>query len=746
MSDDVKIDQIPLLNAPSIPLKGSASTLIVQDSSTLRVQVSVLSSYIYNSVVENNPSDIPVGQIAFFARSTRPEGWLVCNGDLLTKSELYNALFDAIGTTFNRPTDTDNTKFRIPDLRGRFIRSWQDENSGDDAGREFGSYQEDDFKSHKHDIVDTGESASGDEEGKLDVANNDGPTGTIASTQLTGGSETRPKNIALLACIRYAQVKISSIITNPSITTSNGITVKVGDTLYSDVRELEIIGTEVSAVKQNQLLKVQIDKPETPVVNTSITEINTLKTTDKIVDVVRRPIILGLVQDYLCVNERMIVTSDPAIVVWGNNFENNFDPKANDIWPPQRARFEDNFLFENRNIKITKVIASNYWKIALMSDGSLWICGYANAIDYVGIPKGLKTAGFVKINTSIKFKDIDFASDDNSRRISFAGISIENKLYTWGVNVAGECGHGHKNAITTPTLVESVKTKDVKQVVMSANDGGRCNMKVLFTDGTLWATGYNVHGQLGVNDTTERTTLTQCKDSSNNPITNIKFIVKGNWPNIYQGACVSNDGKVYTCGVNGNGNLGLGDKTNKNYYSQVTIQDNKKIVSMVGTGYSTNVSYMALDEDGRIYTWGCNSYGLIGNGTTAVQTTPYKVGGKVATVRIQKLYSSGGYGNASAFGCIDVNKNVWMCGYYIPDYVSYADNYSSTFIKMPINSVEDMVMHSGYSADYKTHYNHMATTFLVENNRIFSFGINGNSSTFGAKQENYMFPVEVFVS
>ena len=87
MPDDVKLDQIPLLNAPSVPLKGSASALIVQDSSTLRVQVSVLSSYIYNSVVENNPSDIPVGQIAFFARSTAPEGWLVCNGALLTKSE-----------------------------------------------------------------------------------------------------------------------------------------------------------------------------------------------------------------------------------------------------------------------------------------------------------------------------------------------------------------------------------------------------------------------------------------------------------------------------------------------------------------------------------------------------------------------------------------------------------------------------------------------------------------------------------
>jgi alpha-tubulin suppressor-like RCC1 family protein/microcystin-dependent protein len=748
---DVRIDEIPLLNTPSSPLKGSASAVILQDNSTLRVRVSALSSTIYDAVVENNPSDIPVGQIAFFARNTAPEGWLVCDGTLLIRGTpsspgLYDALYEAIGTTFNRNTDTDTTKFRIPDLRGKFLRSWQDSPTGDDAGRVFGSYQEDALKSHRHELKDNA-GPDGDNDSRFDSGGQAQAEAETVYTQYTGGDETRPKNIALLACIRYAQVKVSSSITNPLIAPNSGITVKVGDTLYSNVKDLEIIGSEVTAVKQNDLLKLSLDKIESTTDTNTNTEINTIKTTDKIVDVVRRPIILGIVPDYLNRNERLIITSDPAIVAWGNNFENNLDPKANDVWPPQRVRFEDNFLFENRNIKFTKVLTSSYWKLALLSDGSLWICGYANNIAYLGIPKNLKTAGFVKINTSIKFKDVDFAVDNNGRDISIAGIGIDNKLYTWGRNDAGECGHGSKTAISGPTLVESVKTKDVKQVVMSANDGATCNMKVLFTDGTLWASGSNGQGQLGVKDNTEKTTLTQCKDSAGTAITNIKFIVKGNWPNLFQGACVSNDGKVYTCGRNNNGHLGLGDKTDRNYYSQVTIPDNKKIVSMVGTAYNTNTSYMALDEDGSIYTWGNNSYGLIGDGTRNVRVSPYKVtNGKIASVKIAKLYASGGYGNTSAFGCIDVNKNVWMAGYYIPDYLSYGDNYSSTFIKMPINSVEDMVMHSGYSADFNTHYNHMATTFLVENSRIFSFGINGKSSTFGARQEDYMFPVEVFVS
>ncbi|HEY6032061.1 MAG TPA: hypothetical protein VIU44_15930, partial [Gaiellaceae bacterium] len=90
-----------------------------------------------------------------------------------------------------------STTFSIPDMRGYFARSW-DDGAGVDSGRAIGTSQTDDLKSHTHTIPtgttpDTGGTAT---TGKYDVAFN-------LTTGATGGTETRPKNVALLACIKY---------------------------------------------------------------------------------------------------------------------------------------------------------------------------------------------------------------------------------------------------------------------------------------------------------------------------------------------------------------------------------------------------------------------------------------------------------------------------------------------------------------------------------------------------------------
>jgi microcystin-dependent protein len=62
----------------------------------------------------------PPGMIQAFAQSTAPSGWLPCNGGLINRTT-YSALFSAIGTTYGT---TDGSNFRVPDLRGEFLRGW----------------------------------------------------------------------------------------------------------------------------------------------------------------------------------------------------------------------------------------------------------------------------------------------------------------------------------------------------------------------------------------------------------------------------------------------------------------------------------------------------------------------------------------------------------------------------------------------------------------------------------------------
>lgn len=134
------------------------------------------------------------GGVQYFAMNTAPSGWLKANGAAVSRST-YASLFSAIGITFG--AGDGSTTFNLPDLRGEFIRGWSDGRSVD-SGRTFGSAQGQDLQSHTHTTPATVTINGGGSFGN--------PAGvcTIESgTGATGGAETRPRNIALLACIKY---------------------------------------------------------------------------------------------------------------------------------------------------------------------------------------------------------------------------------------------------------------------------------------------------------------------------------------------------------------------------------------------------------------------------------------------------------------------------------------------------------------------------------------------------------------
>lgn len=146
------------------------------------------------------PQGVPAGAIMAFAMSTAPAGWLKCDGRSTgiyrpATDPIYTALFDAIGTTYG--AGDGSTTFNLPDLRGEFIRGWADGGSVD-TGRALGSAQDDMLKAHSHAIT---------------YANGASGTGTNAiaypgtnwntTSAPAGGTETRPRNVAMLYCIKF---------------------------------------------------------------------------------------------------------------------------------------------------------------------------------------------------------------------------------------------------------------------------------------------------------------------------------------------------------------------------------------------------------------------------------------------------------------------------------------------------------------------------------------------------------------
>lgn len=156
----------------------------------------------------NQFHSVPVGTILPFAGASIPAGWIECAGQAVSRTT-YPDLFGSIGTTYG--AGDGSTTFNLPDLRGEFLRGW-DNGRGVDPGRAHGSAQGGAVESHSHDI----NAAAGAYSDVLAFMNQTGGAGQSVSgrrTYATGGTETRPRNVAVRFCIRaFGSVENSGLI------------------------------------------------------------------------------------------------------------------------------------------------------------------------------------------------------------------------------------------------------------------------------------------------------------------------------------------------------------------------------------------------------------------------------------------------------------------------------------------------------------------------------------------------------
>ena len=153
---------------------------------------------------------VPPGAIMPFAGAAQPDGWLICDGGQVSR-ETRAALFAAIGTRYG--TGNGTTTFNIPDLRGEFVRGW-DQGRGVDSGRSLGSTQSsaDNRTAEFQTAIDpAGEQGVGTtsisgtggwSDWRVTGRSPDGNDVHIRF-QSNGVTDTRPRNIALLYCIKY---------------------------------------------------------------------------------------------------------------------------------------------------------------------------------------------------------------------------------------------------------------------------------------------------------------------------------------------------------------------------------------------------------------------------------------------------------------------------------------------------------------------------------------------------------------
>lgn len=183
-------------------------------------------------------------------------------------------------------------------------------------------------------------------------------------------------------------------------------------------------------------------------------------------------------------------------------------------------------------------------------------------------------------------------------------VRSDGSVWAWGYNGHGQLGDGTRTDISKPL---QLKTIDGVKAAVSAGSGYSLAVK---HDGTVWAWGRNSSGQLGIGTTTDVIRPVQVSGLNGIVAVDTGFA---------HSLALKSDGTVWAWGHNEHGQLGDGTLTNK--YAPVQVSGLTGVVAIsAGHAYS-----MAVKRDGTVWAWGLNDWGQLGDNSTVNRNRPVKV-------------------------------------------------------------------------------------------------------------------------
>ncbi|MEQ1553008.1 MAG: T9SS type A sorting domain-containing protein [Ferruginibacter sp.] len=258
------------------------------------------------------------------------------------------------------------------------------------------------------------------------------------------------------------------------------------------------------------------------------------------------------------------------------------------------------------------IASGSYHNIAIKNDGTLWAWG-SNASGQLGIGSTIGINSYETVPKQIGTAT-NWQSINSSNENSFA-IKTDGTLWAWGGNVSGELGLGDN---TNKNIPIQVGTSTNWQNVAA----GGSHTIALKTDGTIWTWGTNFNGQLG---------------NGNNLASNIPIQIGSatDWKTIAVGSthslAIKLDGTLWVWGNNINGQLGLGNNVSSNIPIKLGIATDWKNIA-AGNGYT-----VAVKTDATLWIWGRNDQAQLGNGTFVDTNTPFQLLTNVAFQSINDI-------------------------------------------------------------------------------------------------------------
>ena len=330
---------------------------------------------------------------------------------------------------------------------------------------------------------------------------------------------------------------------------------------------------------------------------------------------------------------------------------------------------------------ISKVSCGDYHTLFLTNDGKVYACGLATdgRLGNNASSGNVTRATLIPIDAYIT--DIS-ANDNYSLFVSeFSKIPVSspyktsqltNCIYACGNNTASKLGMGDEDIVIIPSIIPSLSGVAISNI--GNNSRNSDSISVVGASGTAYVWGANTYGQLGVLDTVKRvyphppqiaerpvTTTTidgfhvDIFDKMNLRITKV---ATGLSHTLFLGTTQSGVNKVYACGLNTYGQLGVNDRINKLYPVEITALSGLGITELAA-GY--NFSVFLSSTNNRVYACGRSIHGSFGVGTNTADTNYPIVPIEIRNLRGKNIIKIAAGEFHSLFLASDTT--VWCCGY-----------------------------------------------------------------------------------
>lgn len=247
--------------------------------------------------------------------------------------------------------------------------------------------------------------------------------------------------------------------------------------------------------------------------------------------------------------------------------------------------------------------------VALSTTGTPYAWGI-NTNGNLGLGDVIPRSSPVAVLGSFTFSELIGAGVSSAYH--FNALKTDGTVYSWGDNTKGQLGVGDVVPRSSPVAV--VGNLNFKKVI-----GHRSSQSVygLTTAGVLYAWGANDQGQLGVGDTTARSS----------PVAVLGSITFED-VKVYKSTIFGRtaDGTTYAWGLNANGQLGVGDVVSRS--SPVAVLGGFKFTDLrFADGPTDDYSVFGINSAGTVYSWGKNTNGTLALGDVTPRSSPVAIVG-----------------------------------------------------------------------------------------------------------------------